>query len=251
MTKDLLTFAMEGDVDLQEFAGAINNLNLLLSQLSKEVGGNAKIDWMIDELHAGSAVATFKGLYPELVIIENVVNAYEVVGEALAAGYEIPFSETVKKYTAALTNSLNGKVTALRFETPEKDFLISGKVQGEKTAPIKYAYGIVKGTVETLSKHKRLNFTLWDSLFDRPVHCYFKEGEEENMRTVWGKKAVVSGRVGRQPGTGRVVIVREVNYVRAIEDVEAGSYRRARGALTWGKGDESAEDMIRRLRDAT
>jgi len=249
MANDMLTLALEGDVDLQEFASAINSFNLLLSQLSREVGGNAKIEWMVDELHAGSATATFRGIYPEITPVENVVNAYEAVGDALSTGRDIPFSATVKKHASALTNIMNGKITALIFETPSREIFISGKVQGEKTEPMKYTYGTVKGTIETLSKHKRLSFTLWDSVFNKPVHCYFKPGEEENMRDVWGKKAVVSGRVARQPKTGRAIIVRDVNYVRAVEEVEPGSYKRARGALPWGKG-ESAEDMIRRLRDA-
>lgn len=250
MAKDILTLALEGEVDLQEFASAISNFNLLINQLSKEVGGNAKIEWIVEELHAGSAIATFRGVYAEITPIENVVSAYEEVGDAIASGREIPFSSTVKKYTAALTNIIDGKVSALRFETPNKEFLIGGKVEGESALPIKYTYGTVKGIVETLSKHKKLSFTLWDSVFEKPIHCYFKPGEEENMRDVWGKKAVVSGRVGRQPKTGRAVIVRDVNYVRPIEESEKGSFRRARGALAWGKGQETAEDLIRRLRDA-
>lgn len=249
MAKDILTLTLEGEVDLQEFASAINSFNLLLGQLTREVGGSAKIEWVIDELHAGSAIATVRGVYPDIVPVESVVNAFEVVGDAIAAGREIPFSESIRKHSAALTGILNGKITALVFETPSKEIFISGKVQGGKAEPMKYTYGTVKGMIETLSKHKRLSFTLWDAVFDKPVHCYFKPGEEENMRDVWGKKAVVSGRVGRQPKTGRVIVIRDVNYVRAVEEVEPGSYKRARGALPWGKG-ETAEEMIRRLRDA-
>lgn len=250
MAKDMLTLALEGEVALHEFASAINNFNLLLNQLSSEVAGDAKIEWFIDEMHAGSAIATFRGVYPEVNIVENVVNAYEIVGDALANGREIPFSELVKRHAIALTNLLDGRISGIRFETPSNEFFISGKVQGEKPSSIKYTYGTVKGVVETLSKHRNLSFTLWDSLFDKPVHCYFKEGEEENMRSVWGKKAMVSGKVGRQPQTGRVVIIRDVNYVRAIEEKEPGSYRRARGILPWGGGEATAEEMIRRLRNA-
>jgi hypothetical protein len=248
--KDILTLALEGEVVLQEFASAISTFNSLLIELSAEVGGSAKIDWIIDELHEGSAIATFRGVYPEMALVENVVNAYEEIGSALASGSEIPFSDSIRKHSAALTSILNGKITALRFETSSNEYFISGKVQGKITTSIKYTYGTVKGTVETLSKHKKLSFTLWDAVFEKPVHCYFKDGEEENMRNIWGKKAVVSGKVGRQPHTGRVVVVREVNYVRAVEEVLPGSYRSARGILPWGKGDETAEDMIRRLRDA-
>ena len=251
MSKETLTFVLQGEVGLREFADAMNSFNLLITQLSHDVSEDANIDWVIEELHAGSAIATFRGVYPESMPIENVISAYEEIGDALAAGREIPFSETVRKHTAALTSVLNGHVTAIRFETQARDYLISNRLQvGEKSEPIQYSYGTVKGTIETLTKHKKLSFTLWDSLFDKPVHCYFKPGEEENMRFVWGKKAVVSGKIGRQPKTGKPLIVRDVNYVRPLEEVDPGSFRRARGALNWGKGGETAEDMIRRLRDA-
>jgi hypothetical protein len=250
MPKDTLTLALEGEIALQEFSIAINSFNQLLTQLSKEIGGDENVPWLIDELYTGSAVVTFRGDYPDTRILENIINAYEEVGEALATGREIPYSENIKRHAASLTKILNGKVTAIRFETPEHDYLISGKTHQGKTAPIKYSHGTVKGTIETISKRKKLSFILWDTLFDKPVHCYIKAGEEENMRSAWGKKAVVSGKVGRQPETGKPIIIREVRYVRIVEEVEPGSYKLARGILPWGRNDETPEDMIRRLRDA-
>lgn len=251
MPKNTLTLALDGEVALQDFAKAINNFNLLINQLSVEVGKDAQINWIIEELYSGSAVATFRGDYSDYEVIENVITAYEDVGDALASGREIPFSELVQRHAKALTNVIDHKITAIRFETPTQDYLISGKVKGESSEPIKFSYGIVKGTVETLTKRRQLSFTLWDSLFDKPVHCYFKGGEEDNMRNVWGKRAVVSGRIGRQTGTGKPLVVRDVKYVRPLEEVEPGSYSNARGSLPWGKGGETPEEMIRRLRDAT
>jgi len=249
MAKETLTLALEGDVALEEFASAISNLNSLLNQLSKEVGQEARVDWLIEELYAGSAVATFRGVYQDVAVVENVITAYEEIGDSLQSGREIPYSVNVKKYANNLVNIINGKITSIRFETPIKDFVITGRVtEGEKTSPMNYVLGSVKGTVETLSMRKKLNFTLWDSLFDKSVSCYFKEGEEENMRNAWGKRAVVSGRVGRRADTGRPVVIREVKYVRVLENVEPGSYRRAKGVLPWVQGDELPEDIIRRLR---
>jgi hypothetical protein len=250
MSKNTLTLALDGEVALRDFASAINSLNLLVNQLSKEVGKDAQIDWVIDDLYSGSAVATFRGIYPDMLVVENVIGAYEEVGDALAAGREIPFSEIVRRHATALTSVLDDKVTSIRFETPNHDYLISGKVTEGKSEPIKFTYGTVKGTIETLTKRKQLSFYLWDSLFDKPVHCYIKEGEEDNMRFAWGKRAIVSGKIGRQPQTGKPIVVREVRYVRVVEEAEPGSYRRARGSLPWGRGGETPEEMIRKLRDA-
>lgn len=250
MANNTLTLALDGEVALQDFAKAITSFNSLVNQLTKEIGKDAQIDWVIDELYSGSAVATFRGVYPDIVVVQNVIGAYEEVGSALATGREIPFSEIIRRHATALTGVLDDKVTSIRLETTNHDYLISGKVKDGKSEAIKYTYGTVKGTIETLTKRKQLSFYLWDSLFDKPVHCYIKEGEEDNMRFAWGKKAVVSGKVGRQPETGKPLIVREVRYVRIVEESQPGSYRRARGSLPWGKGGESPEEMIRRLRDA-
>jgi len=172
------------------------------------------------------------------------------VGDALSSGREIPFSEAVRKNCRNITGVLNGKVTSIRFETPERDFIISGKSQvGEKTAPMKYSLGTVKGTVQTLSMRKKLSFTVWDSLFDKPVSCYLKEGQEELMREAWGKRAVVAGRIGRQAESGRPVVIREVKTIEILDKPERGSYKRARGILPWKSGDEKPEVILRRLRN--
>lgn len=250
MAKNTLTFALEGEVALEEFASAINNFNSLLNNLSGDVGGGAKVEWVIDELYAGSAVATFHGVYEDIKIVEHIIDAYEDVGDSLANGREITYSSSVKRSAQNLTSILNGKITAIRFETPVRDYLISGKsLSGKKLSPMKYSHGTVKGTVQTLSMRKKLSFTIWDSMFDRAVNCYLKEGAEETMRNVWGKRAIVSGKIGRQSETGRPVVVREVRYVRTLEDVGPGSYKRAKGVLPWVEGDELPEDIIRRLRN--
>jgi len=249
--KDTLTFALEGDVTLESFSSVLSAFNALLGHLSKEVGGDAAIDWMVEELYAGSAVATFHGLYEDLKIVETVVDAYETVGDALANGYEIPYSEPVRRSVGNITSVLNGKITTIRFETPTREFIVSSKTMaGIKAPPMKYSLGTVKGIIQTLSMRKKLSFTLWDALFDRPVNCYLKEGEQERMRSAWGKRAVVSGRVGRQAETGRPIIVREVKAIHILEEMEPGRYRRARGVLPWKEGDEKPEDSLKRLRNA-
>jgi len=251
MAKETLTLALEGDVALEEFANAISNLNSLLNQLAKEVTKDAKVEWLIDELYASSAVATFRGINGDMSAIENVVNAYEEVGDSLQTGREIPYSTTVQRYAHDLISVLDGRVTSVRFETPTKDFVIVSKpLAGGEIAQLKYAWSSVKGTVQTLSDRKKLNFTLWDSLFDKPVSCYSKEGQEDTMRNAWRKRAIVSGRVGRRTDTGRPIVIRDVKQIRLLEDTEPGSYRRAKGVFPWTVESELPENIIRRLRSA-
>ena len=251
MAKETLTLALEGDVALEEFASAISNLNSLLNQLAKEVTKDTEVVWLIDELYASSAVATFRGINGDMSAVENVVNAYEEVGDSLQTGRDIPYSTTVQRYAKDLISVLDGHVTEVRFQTPAKDIVIVSKPLGEgQVARLKYAWSSVKGTVETLSMRKKLSFTLWDLLFDKPVGCYFKEGQEDTMRNAWGKCVFVSGRVGRRADTGRPVVIRDIKKIRPFEDIEPGSYSRAKGVFPWTTDTELPEDIIRRLRSA-
>ena len=250
MAKETLTLALEGDVSLVEFAKAISNLNLLLNQLTKEVNKDAGVDWIVDELYAGSAVATFRGVNGDLSSVENIVNAYEDVGDSLQSGRSINYSTIAQRYARDLVSVIDNRVTSIRFETPEKDFVIVTRPARDIQEAIKYAWSSINGTVETLSHRKKLSFTLWDTLYDKPVSCYFKEGQEDIMRNTWGKRAVVSGKVGRRSDTGRPIVIRDVKQLRIVEDVEPGSYRKARGVFRWAPDSELPEDIIGRLRSA-
>ncbi|MBI5841947.1 MAG: hypothetical protein HZB19_17805 [Chloroflexi bacterium] len=70
------------------------------------------------------------------------------------------------------------------------------------------------------------------------------------MREAWGKRAVVSGKVGRQAESGRPVVIREVKSIEIIDKPEQGSYKHARGVLPWKQGDEKPEVTLRRMRNA-
>jgi len=145
---------------------------------------------------------------------------------------------------------LNGRITAIRFETQEKDNFITSKSSiGKKSQSIKHSMGTVKGIVQSLTMRNQLKFTIWDALFDKGVTCYLDKGQEEIMREVWGKKVIISGRIGRHPETGLPVVIRQISDIQVIPEIEPGSYRRARGVIPWKEGIERPEDVIRRLRN--
>ena len=251
MAKETLTLALEGEVTLDEFAKAIGNLNLLLNQLAKEVTKNADVSWLIDELYAGSAVATFRGVNDDLSAVESIVNAYEDVGDSLQTRRTFSYSSTAERYAHDLVSIIDHRITSVRFETSEKDFVIDSRPTANIQEPqIKYAWSSVKGKIETLSERKKLSFTLWDSLYDKPVSCYFREEQKDTMRNAWGKRAIVSGKVGRRTETGRPIVIREMRQIRLLDDVEPGSYRKAKGVFPWEPNSELPEDTLGRLRSA-
>ena len=69
------------------------------------------------------------------------------------------------------------------------------------------------------------------------------------MRKSWGKRAVVTGRIGRQAESGRPVVIREVKSIEIVDPPEHGSYKHARGVLPWKQGDEKPEVILRRMRN--
>ena len=79
MAKDTLTLALNGDVSLEDFSKAIQQFSNLVSSLHDDVAKESSIEWFIENLEAGSAIATVKGIGEEesdAQAIEQVVDAY-------------------------------------------------------------------------------------------------------------------------------------------------------------------------------
>jgi len=251
MADNTLTIALEGDVSLAQFAETIRRFTSLVDILSREVADTEPIEWIIDDLQAGSALATIVGLAAHDEPVLRVVNAYSMVGRALQRNEPVPFSTAVKREAEAITRVIRDKITAIRFETARTDSVIYGAFDTQrKNAAPRVTLGMVRGTVQALSNRGRLKFTLYDAIFDTPISCYVAEGREATMRDIWGKQVTVTGRVTREPDNGRPMAVRNITSIEPVQESAPGSYKRARGALPWSEPDEPAEVSIRRLRDA-
>jgi hypothetical protein len=244
-----LTLRLEGDVPLELFATAMRNFSELVVQLSNSVAIDAKIEWIIEDLRAGSAAATIVGMSHEADAIASVVAAYEAVGVALEMNTPIPYNDKVQRAAKGITSVLNGKITSISFETATADAtIVSAAVEKKDKPKNRYTYGTVKGDVETLSRRRGFKFTLYDTLFGKAVNCYFTAAQEDIVRNIWGKRVIVSGKIGRDT-EGRPQVVREIHDVREVVPSAPGSYSKARGILSSVAGGERAEDIIRRVRD--
>jgi hypothetical protein len=249
MPKDTLGLTLRGDIPLAEFAEAMRHFSSLVEALTSEVGENAEIEWEISRLESGSATAVIVGKSFDQAAIEKVVRAFEVIGGSIQKDEAIPYSERVVKEARAITAILNGKITSVEFNTDDfgvsvdKPMEIQGVVAGE------YAFGTVTGTVETLSKHGKMRFVLYDSLFNRAVDCFLQQGQEDWMLDAWDKRVRVAGEVTRDPNSGRPISVHNIQYIELIKSrgIDIGMLV---GLIPWREGDELPEEAIRRLRDA-
>lgn len=256
-TSETLTVALEGpDISLSSFASAVGALDGLLKDLSAEVAPGSQLVWEIDDLQMGSAIATIRGRTvagdPEGVT--RVSTAYETIGAALATGSPIPYSEPITGHVAALTAVLNDHVRALRLETANQDFTITGSganlpSAGNAGRPL-ISLGAVEGRVQTLSNRGGLRFTLYDTLDDRAVACYLKPDEEDRVQMLWGRRVIVEGEIRRDPWSGRPTVIRQITEVVPMPEHGPDDWRAAKGALAEFWRDEPAEESIRRIRDA-
>ena len=257
MAKDTVTLTVDGRVPASLFRRVVTHYTGLLLALSTELAAREEVDWTLDGLIGVEAGATEAGLAlrgeaQEIVAVERVVEAYGRVGQALERDERPPYSPSVVRQAKGITSVLNGKVTAVRFQTPDLDATVySG--QANRTAPLRHlrAYGAVTGRVQTLTNRQGLRFTLYDTMFDKAVSCYLREGQEELMRGLWGRTGVVEGLVSRDLLSGRPISIREITNVVSRAEVEPGSFRLARGAVHPAENAEAPETIIRRLRDAS
>lgn len=249
MAETTITVVLGGDVPLDQFAKGMQYFYRLIDALTQELSGKSKIDWIIDELADGSAIATIRGYAEQEEDVERVVNAYAVVGRALEQHNVIPYSPRVANAARNLTSVLNGKITSIRFETGDSASMVTTGALDQSRAYLA-AFGAVEGRIETLRSRHRKSFTLYDSLNDLAVYCSLRADQAELVRDAWDKRVTVEGWIKREPTTGRPVEINPVENVTILPEVAPGSYRRARAIAPARPGDESPEAVIRRLRDA-
>lgn len=256
MSSDSVTLVLDGQPTLDDLAAALDGLRELLRGLGQEVAKDRPITWQVDTLETGSAVTTFLGTGQEPPVVHDVADRFLSSGRALGAGDLSAFSQNLDVARGAdkIIGVLNGRVPSVRFETAEDDVIISvAPTPTPETSPgnpSPGAYGAVMGRVQTLSNRGGLRFTLYDQLHDRAVSCYLHDGQQELMRGVWDKLALVKGWVKRDPATGRPTSVRQIRNVIPRDEGRRGDWRNASGALASISSTEPAEVTIRRLRDA-
>jgi hypothetical protein len=252
----VLTVALEGaDISLTSFATAVSALDSLLKALASEVAPSSSLDWQVQSLEVGSAIATVRG---ELVSGEpdglaRVTAAYETVAGALAQRSAVPYSARVARPATALASVLTDHVRAIRLETAEHDFIVAPDPSTVRLAipvpsPV-VSLGAVEGRIQTLSNRRSVRFTLYDELDDRAVSCYLRPGDEGMIQQFWGHRAIVEGTV-RRDFAGRPSTVRDITDIVMVPERGPDEWLSARGILADTWDGTPAEEMIRRVRDA-
>ena len=247
MAETTLILALEGEVWLADFASAITHFQALVDALGEYLNRDAVVHWELAALTAGSASTTIRGVSLDREFLAQVSNAFLTIGEHMQQGKTIPYPHAIAQPATQLTQSINGRITAIRLATAEGSARIATRIPSPGRAERVVSYGEIRGTVETLQRRQH-RFTLYEDLFDHGVVCRLQPEQEEMMRQFWGREVVVQGEIERDATTHRPVEVRSVDTIQLLGAVPPGSYERARGILPFGATDPI--DVLRRLRDA-
>lgn len=245
-----LILELEGEVNLQQFTEAVTRFKALLDTLAHEIAPDAQIEWTLQNLSYGSALVAVQSVDELTEKTVRVIEAFEQIGQSLQDRTPIPFSSRVQQEAAALSHLVRHDITALRLATSRQDNVIYGafdQAQLTRATRPMTTFGSVKGRVQSISTRKSLHFTLYDALLDQAVRCYIDAAQREKLTDIWDQWVFVTGRVTRQPHTGRPISVREITGIDLVVVAAPGSYRQARGVLA-GIDDEPAEVTIERLR---
>lgn len=257
MAEDTATLVLKGKVSLPNYAKAIQAFIDLLDALGRDVAKGAHINWEVADLEAASAHTTARGMTLDgwdQALVPRVVEAYRVVGVAMRSRQPIPYSSDVRESAGRIMDILDGEIRSAVFETAEEDVEVlspqSELVIEERPAPrlVQVSHGAVRGRVQSLTNRRELRFTLYDLVHDNPVSCYLKDGDEDRMRALWGRIAIVEGIVRRDPFTGHPTTIRQITDVQVIPETR-GSWRDAIGAAKGEPGGILPEEAIRRVRD--
>lgn len=244
MVTHTLTFALGGRVEIGQFQKGITRFQRLVSALTPRKG----VKWVIEDLQSGSATVTLAAETETPDKAADVVAEYENIGKALANHEPLHCNKRAQKAAGDLQD-LAHIMEYVRFETPNRDYVVAGNGAAAPNRSPKLSIGAITGRVQTLTNRGGLRFTLYDHIHDKAVACYLRPGQEELIRAAWGRRARVSGTVSREGDLGLPVAVRQILKVEVIEEPTPGLYQQAKGALAGLPGDEKPEAVIRRLRD--
>ncbi|MFN8589901.1 MAG: hypothetical protein U0031_00475 [Thermomicrobiales bacterium] len=250
MVQDTLTLSLGGNVPLPEFNRALSGFQILIELLAKEVGENAPVTWVVDELSGGSANVTVRGESSQPEVVQKVQQAYVVIGHALETGKPIPYSPPVVRAAESITQVLNGQITSVSFEAGGEVATVTSGVPVEQSAGLVGAYGSIEGTIETLTHRRWLGFMLYDLLNDHAIRCVLQPDQADLARESWDQRVIVYGWIRRDPKSGYPVNITPVLSIERVQRVDPGGFLRARGVSPAQADEPSPEDVIRRLRDA-
>jgi hypothetical protein len=273
MANDTATLVLDGPgFPIQLYASALGEFSGLIEDLNTDYARDAGLPWMLAESNGHEregdgrvhrAIVSTRAEYETDAgehAAEAVVAAYEELGTALEVGQGLnAFSDRVAKHGRELRGMLNGHIRTMVFSTAESEAAIVSDSSPNLLIPTKrvsaVSLGSVRGRIEMMGRRQGVRFTIYGYNDDLPVNCFLgtdnQDALSEQLRSGWGKVAIVSGLLRRDPETDRPMSIRQVSHIDIVEERgDTWDFRKAKGAWPWKPGDPTAAQSIRMVRDA-
>jgi hypothetical protein len=250
MRADTFSFKLNGVIHLKNFSSSLEDLFELLNVITKEIGDKSTpISWVIDELDTGSAEVIVRGESPNKDQVFSIINAYGIIGESLQNKKSIPYSARIQEKAIKLTKNVTNTINSIEMTTADH-YAQFAEGLDQKYDLYEIVLGAITGTIQTVSSRRKYSFTLFDSIYDKAVKCYFSEDQEQFMRDLWDKYVVIVGKIKRERYTGRPIDIVNIHKIEVINEGILKDFKKAQGIYRWEPGDKKAEDTIREVRDA-
>jgi len=249
MAQNTLGLTIEGAIKYGLFNKANGLFWGLIKALSGEIAPDTTLIWWPTDLHAENAMLTLGAQTSPNEFAERTVHAYAGVGTALALDSPIPHSPKVNRCALLLSQIIDGEVTALHFTSELGSVPVRQPVGLGNQRKRTQGWGTVDGTLETITSHRRLAFTLYESHFGYPVLCMARHDQEATMLQYWRKFVRVSGLIIRDAQRGHPLEIQQISDVEELQVSDPDSYKKAAGMLDLG--EDTSEVLIRKLRDAS
>lgn len=252
MENDAITMKLDGVVSLEDYAKALSAFNKLVAAIQIEVLGGEETVWVVEDLAAGSAKTSLKGesKTSDKAGVNRITKYYAETITKLRQGRASELSEQIRKPIEQLLGLINGRVTSVAFSTGDDEVVITDNFfTVEDNLPVIERFGAIKGRIETLIARKGLQFSLYEHISNKRISCSASQQFAEDLRSAWGKTAIVEGWIKRNPLTGEPMSIAKITKIEVVPPTPPnGSWRDAIGIAPY-HGDESVEDRIRRGRE--
>lgn len=242
------------DVPLAAFVDAMREMKHVVDALTARYSPG--VTWVIDELRAGSAIATVRATARETTVLKlahTVERRYLQLAKATQQSslQKSDLPEEALFHARRLASLSKAAETSVWFVTAKGDeeLGIVADVPEASAVDRRSAWGSLSGRVETLRRRGGLGFTLFDELDQVPVLCFVSENREQELKTIWGARVSVEGLIKRDPETGYAVTVREIEEIEVLKERSADATRGAFGSIKFHDDAPRSSVLIRRVRD--
>ena len=218
-----LRFSLGGEVTLNLLQDALGRFSGVLDALRERHAAN--VDWMVAGLDYGSvstavrAVPLDNSASPRIAAMCDEYLDAAVSIQSGDVDFTLPLHQQMYKLLR-LADEAHPVVVATDGQRVEIETPISLDGLG---GPKRYkTLGTLRGRVETLSRHNKLNFRLYELHTGVPVTCYMGPDDEATMRDVWGYTAEVTGTISRDINTDKPLTMRSITKVQPVDEGEPG-----------------------------